>query len=85
VCAFALCRAGRLLICCCGAVIDVVKELSEKKKNDRKEEEDRAAGDKSQWMSTAQLWTGGSVLDAAEAEVRFGELEVHLYNSTSLA
>ncbi|GJN10477.1 hypothetical protein PR202_ga28572 [Eleusine coracana subsp. coracana] len=52
------------------SVIDVMKEEAEKKKNDRKEEEDGAAGDKSKWMSTAQLWTGGSGRDAAESEVR---------------
>nr|AIN39826.1 hypothetical protein [Zoysia matrella] len=47
-------------------VIDVMKEEAEKKKrNDRKEDE---AGDKSKWMSTAQLWTGGSGSDAAETE-----------------
>ncbi|KAK3126216.1 hypothetical protein QOZ80_7AG0553290 [Eleusine coracana subsp. coracana] len=52
------------------SVIDVMKEEAEKKKNDRKEEEDGAAGDKSKWMSTAQLWTGGSGRDAAESERR---------------
>ncbi|TVU40519.1 hypothetical protein EJB05_13986 [Eragrostis curvula] len=48
-------------------VIDVMKEEAEKKKNDRKEaeEEAAAAGDKSKWMSTAQLWSGG---DAVETE-----------------
>ncbi|KAG8081330.1 hypothetical protein GUJ93_ZPchr0007g5090 [Zizania palustris] len=36
-------------------VIDVMKEEVEKKKGDQKEED---GGDKSNWMSTAQLWTG---------------------------
>jgi len=34
------------------------------------EEEDGAAGDKSKWMSTAQLWTGDSGREDAESEVR---------------
>jgi hypothetical protein len=45
------------------AVIDVIKkEVEEKKRGgDREEEkEDAGAGDKSNWMSTAQLWTGDS-------------------------
>uniref|UniRef100_A0A0E0LGF7 HTH myb-type domain-containing protein n=1 Tax=Oryza punctata TaxID=4537 RepID=A0A0E0LGF7_ORYPU len=50
-------------------VIDVMKEEVEKKEEkggDRKEdEEDADAGDKSNWMSTAQLWTGNSGRDAA--------------------
>jgi hypothetical protein len=51
------------------AVIDVLKEEAERKKNGR-QEEDGAGGDKSEWMSTAQLWTGGSGRGAAEPEVR---------------
>lgn len=34
------------------------------------DEEDGAAGDKSKWMSTAQLWTGDSGRQDAESEVR---------------
>ncbi|XP_062190409.1 transcription factor NIGTH1-like [Phragmites australis] len=50
-------------------VIDAMKEEAEKKKSDRKEEdEEGAAGDKSKWMSTAQLWTGDSGRDDAESE-----------------
>ena len=60
---------------CCGvcAVIDVMKaEAGTKTKNDRKAtEEDGAAGDKSKWMSTAQLWTGDSGREDAASEVRF--------------
>lgn len=44
-------------------VIDVMKaEAGKKARSDRKAaaEEDGAAGDKSKWMSTAQLWTGDS-------------------------
>lgn len=60
------------------AVIDVMKEEAGKKtrtRSDRslvaaeEEEEDGAAGDKSKWMSTAQLWTGDSGLEDAEPEV----------------
>ncbi|KAL5198539.1 hypothetical protein ABZP36_002051 [Zizania latifolia] len=47
-------------------VIDVMKEEVEKKKGDHKEEED--AGDKSNWMRTAQLWTGNSGRDGADPE-----------------
>lgn len=56
-------------------MIDVIKEEAEKEKKDdrdEEEEEDGATGDKSKWMSTAQLWTSGSGRDAAEPEVRFG-------------
>ncbi|EAZ02589.1 hypothetical protein OsI_24699 [Oryza sativa Indica Group] len=50
-------------------VIDVMKEEVEKKGGDRKEDEEDAAGDKSNWMSTAQLWTGNSGgPDAAAAD-----------------
>uniref|UniRef100_A0A0A9H211 HTH myb-type domain-containing protein n=1 Tax=Arundo donax TaxID=35708 RepID=A0A0A9H211_ARUDO len=49
-------------------VIDVMKEEAEKKKSDRKEEDEGATGDKSKWMSTAQLWTGDSGRDGAESE-----------------
>ena len=63
---------------CCGvcAVIDVMKaEAGTKTKGDRKAavavEEDGAAGDKSKWMSTAQLWTGDSGREDAASEVRF--------------
>lgn len=61
------------------AVIDVMKEEAGKKtrtRSDRslvaaeEEEEDGAAGDKSKWMSTAQLWTGDSGREDAEPEVR---------------
>uniref|UniRef100_A0ACD5UN70 Uncharacterized protein n=1 Tax=Avena sativa TaxID=4498 RepID=A0ACD5UN70_AVESA len=44
-------------------VIDVMKnELEEKKRGGEREmdKEDAGAGDKSNWMSTAQLWTGDS-------------------------
>ncbi|KAL6880294.1 hypothetical protein ACP4OV_011859 [Aristida adscensionis] len=41
-------------------VIDVMREEAEKKKGDRREDDEGAAGDKSKWMSTAQLWTGDS-------------------------
>ncbi|CAL5091931.1 unnamed protein product [Urochloa decumbens] len=55
-------------------VIDVMKaEAGKKTKSDRKAaaaaaEEDSAAGDKSKWMSTAQLWTGDSGREDAESE-----------------
>ncbi|KAG2631317.1 hypothetical protein PVAP13_2NG008600 [Panicum virgatum] len=54
-------------------VIDVMKaEAGTKTKGDRKAavavEEDGAAGDKSKWMSTAQLWTGDSGREDAESE-----------------
>ncbi|VAH46474.1 transcription factor NIGTH1-like [Triticum dicoccoides] len=54
-------------------VIDVMKkEVEEKKRGgDRGEDkEDAGAGDKSNWMSTAQLWTGDSVPgdDASEKQ-----------------
>ncbi|CAO1939357.1 unnamed protein product [Urochloa humidicola] len=55
-------------------VIDVMKaEAGKKTKSDRKAaaaaaEEDGAAGDKSKWMSTAQLWTGDSGREDAESE-----------------
>ncbi|KAL6647723.1 hypothetical protein ACP70R_015160 [Stipagrostis hirtigluma subsp. patula] len=50
-------------------VIDVMKEEAERKKCDRKEEDEgAAAADKSKWMSTAQLWTGGSGREDAESE-----------------
>ncbi|PUZ68263.1 hypothetical protein GQ55_2G011800 [Panicum hallii var. hallii] len=54
-------------------VIDVMKaEAGTKTKSDRKAavaaEEDGAAGDKSKWMSTAQLWTGDSGREDAESE-----------------
>lgn len=64
------------------AVIDVMKEEAGKKttrRSDRslaaaaavaEDEEDGAAGDKSKWMSTAQLWTGDSGRQDAESEVR---------------
>ena len=59
------------------AVIDVMKaEAGTKTKGDRKAavavEEDGAAGDKSKWMSTAQLWTGDSGREDAESEVQSG-------------
>ncbi|XP_039812147.1 transcription factor HHO5-like [Panicum virgatum] len=55
-------------------VIDVMKaEAGTKTKNDRKAtEEDGAAGDKSKWMSTVQLWTGDSGREDAESEVQSG-------------
>ncbi|CAN6212928.1 unnamed protein product [Urochloa humidicola] len=54
-------------------VIDVMKaEAGKKTKSDCKvdaaAEEDGAAGDKSKWMSTAQLWTGDSGRKDAESE-----------------
>ncbi|CAL5077248.1 unnamed protein product [Urochloa decumbens] len=54
-------------------VIDVMKaEAGKKTKSDRKAaaaaEEESAAGDKSKWMSTAQLWTGDSGREDAESE-----------------
>ncbi|KAG2639572.1 hypothetical protein PVAP13_2KG002700 [Panicum virgatum] len=51
-------------------VIDVMKaEAGTKTKSDRKAaEEDGAAGDKSKWMSTAQLWTGDSGREDAASE-----------------
>ncbi|EER95793.2 transcription factor HHO2 [Sorghum bicolor] len=57
-------------------VIDVMKEEAGKKttkRSDRslpaaEEDEDGAAGDKSKWMSTAQLWTGDSGREDAESE-----------------
>ncbi|RLN34677.1 transcription factor PCL1-like [Panicum miliaceum] len=51
-------------------VIDVMKaEAGTKTKSDRKAaEEDGAAGDKSKWMSTAQLWTGDYGREDAESE-----------------
>lgn len=61
-------------------VIDVMKEEAGKKttrRSDRslaaaaavaEDEEDGAAGDKSKWMSTAQLWTGDSGRQDAESE-----------------
>ncbi|CAN6222228.1 unnamed protein product [Urochloa humidicola] len=54
-------------------VIDVMKaEAGKKTKSDCKvaaaAEEDGAAGDKSKWMSTAQLWTGDSDRKDAESE-----------------
>ncbi|RLM87548.1 transcription factor PCL1-like [Panicum miliaceum] len=54
-------------------VIDVMKaEAGTKTKSDRKAaaaaEEDGTAGDKSKWMSTAQLWTGDSGREDAESE-----------------
>uniref|UniRef100_A0A8R7R9L4 HHO5-like N-terminal domain-containing protein n=1 Tax=Triticum urartu TaxID=4572 RepID=A0A8R7R9L4_TRIUA len=66
-------------------VIDVMKkEVEEKKRGgDRGEDkEDAGAGDKSNWMSTAQLWTGDSVRgdDASEkqdARRRSSEPESH--------
>lgn len=48
-------------------VIDVMKVEAEKK-SDHKEEDEGATGDKSKWMSTAQLWTGDSGRDDAESE-----------------
>ena len=56
------------------AVMDVMKaEAGTKTKSDRKAaEEDGAAGDKSKWMSTAQLWTGDSGREDAESEVQSG-------------
>lgn len=59
-------------------MIDVMKEEAGKKttkRSDRslpaaEEDEDGAAGDKSKWMSTAQLWTGDSGREDAESEVR---------------
>ncbi|CAO2140852.1 unnamed protein product [Urochloa humidicola] len=56
-----------------GEVIDVMKaEAGKKTKSDCKmatvAEEDGAAGDKSKWMSTAQLWTGESGREDAESE-----------------
>ncbi|XP_040382011.1 myb family transcription factor EFM-like [Oryza brachyantha] len=48
-------------------VIDVMKEEVGKKGGDREEEEEDA-GDKSNWMSTAQLWSGNSGRDAADPE-----------------
>jgi hypothetical protein len=45
------------------AVIDVMKkEVEEKRRggDQEKGKEDAGAGDKSNWMSTAQLWTGDS-------------------------
>lgn len=57
-------------------MIDVMKaEAGKKARSDRKAaaEEDGAAGDKSKWMSTAQLWTGDSGRDDdSESEVRSG-------------
>ncbi|KAM0849587.1 hypothetical protein ACQ4PT_053623 [Festuca glaucescens] len=58
-------------------VIDVMKkEVEEKKRGgDReKDKEDASAGDKSNWMSTAQLWTGdsGRCDDASEKKAESG-------------
>ncbi|KAL5196883.1 hypothetical protein ABZP36_000395 [Zizania latifolia] len=52
-------------------LIDVMKEEVDKKKGDHKEEEADDAGDardKSNWMSTAQLWTGNSGRDGADSK-----------------
>ncbi|WVZ61595.1 hypothetical protein U9M48_011447 [Paspalum notatum var. saurae] len=51
-------------------VIDVMKEEAGKKEEEEKTaaEEDGAAGDKSKWMSTAQLWTGDSGREDAGPE-----------------
>lgn len=55
-------------------VIDVMKaEAGKKMKRDLKaaEEEDGTAGDKTEWMSMAQLWTRDSSQEDKESDVRF--------------
>lgn len=58
------------------AVIDVMKvEVGKKAKSNHKvsttTEEDGTTGEKSKWMSNAQLWTGDSSQGVEELEVRF--------------
>ena len=49
------------------------KEVEEKKRGGDREE-DAGPGDKSNWMSTAQLWTGDSGRGDDASEVGFGDL-----------
>lgn len=61
-------------VACVHAVIDAMKaEAGKEATSDRKvaaavAEEDSTAGDKSKWMSTAQLWTGDSGREEEDAE-----------------
>ena len=55
-------------------MIDVMKKEAEEKKRDGDREEDAGAGDKSNWMSTAQLWTGDSGRGDDASEVGFGDV-----------